>query len=164
MDEERWADIWNFPDYMVSSYGRIARQDGYIMSPSKTRDGHLKISLAEGGIRRTVSLRVLVADAFVPERSEAFDTVMCKDNDKENLHIWNLMWRPRWFAWKYFHQFKETYPPHYHDIPIINIDLNVTYGSVVEACQEEGALYTEVFRSCYSHEPIFPYWHRYALM
>jgi hypothetical protein len=48
-------------------------------------------------------------------------------------------------------------------LPIINIDLNATYSSIVEACMIEGALFEEVFRACYSGESIFPYWHRYVM-
>jgi hypothetical protein len=163
--DEMWESIFEFPEYDVSSFGRIARaRDGFIMRLSRTGFGDVKITLRRGMDRHTLSVKKLVADAFVPGRSEIFDSVICKDNDKTNLHDWNLLWRPYWFAWKYTHQFKEKYPPHYYNLPVMNIDLNVTYGSVVEAATAEGAIFEEVFRSCYSGDSIFPNWHTYVIL
>jgi len=164
MDEEVWEYIWNFPDYMVSTYGRVARLNGYVMRTSLTKYGDVKLSLWQEGVRRTVSVKVLVADTFVPEKSQIFDAVICKDNDRTNLRVENLLWRPRWFAWKYRHQFGEVYPPHYYTLPVMNTELGIEYKSIVEAATAEGCLFIEVFRSCYSGDSIFPYWHTYVIL
>ena len=162
--EELWVTLRDFPDYAVSNQGRVARTfDEELMSLSSTRDGDVKISLWDpSGVRRTRSVKVLVAQEFVFKPRETFDSVIVRDNDKSNLYSSNLSWRPHWFSWRYAHQFKETYPPHYYDVPVVNMNTQIQYGSMFEAAIDNGCLARDVFRSIYAGERIFPDWHVYA--
>ncbi len=162
--EELWITLREFPDYAASNQGRIARvHDEELMSLSSTREGDVKISLWDAsGVRKTRSVKVLVAQEFVFKPRDTFDSVIVMDNDKSNLYSSNLAWRPYWFAWKYVRQFKDQYPEHYYTIPVVNMNTQIQYRSIFEAAMANGCLAKDVFRSIYAGERIFPDWHVYA--
>src|SRR5437868_6449510 len=101
--EEVWEVIPEFPNYAVSSSGRIHNLErDRPVALSVTRQGGVKVGLSDGIKQRTRSVKILVADAFVLRPREIeYDTAMLLDGNQLNLYASNIVWRPRWFALKY---------------------------------------------------------------
>jgi hypothetical protein len=151
--EEVWVEIPEFPEYLVSSYGQIARKGASrVMSIHYTNHGHAKINFSCYGQRRTRSVALLVAQAFVVPPNENCTAVVQLDGDQTNLFAWNLVWRPEGMAWKYHHQFKVHPPLHYMNLPIMNTMTNVVYKNVVEAAVAEGLLFEDIWRAAHTGE------------
>jgi hypothetical protein len=163
--EEEWLPIKDNPDYLISNYGRVynSRQN-QMMAESKTPQGDRKVTLSTNGDRVTRSIRVLVAEAFVapPEMMPTHhpsahpDTVIMLDNDQDNVVVWNLAWRPRWFAHKYARQFKVHQPSYYYENIVINVDTIERYANIVAVGTTEGVLFDDVFRSITMGEVVYP--------
>jgi hypothetical protein len=157
MPNEVWKIIPSFPDYQVSSLGRVYNDRlGLMMRVSINNHGHKKISLRRGPFRYTRSVAVLVAEAFVSPPNALCNRVVVLDGDFFNVKAENLVWRPAWFAWKYTHQLKTPQPIHYHNLSVRNISKNIEYPSIIEAGMREGLLFKDIWRSTFRHESIFP--------
>ena len=105
-DRERWEDIPEFPDYMVSDQGRIysipRREERRL---NKNQWGILMVQFTRDKKQFTRSVALQVARAFVPIEDVRFDTPIHLDGNKENCSAANLAWRPRAFAVQYHRQF-----------------------------------------------------------
>lgn len=165
MPHEDWKQIPDFPDYLVSNLGRVynTRTDR-VMAESRTLQGDHKVTLSANGERVTRSVRVLVAEAFVPRpysdrsfhKSAIPDTVIVLDNNQDNITSYNLAWRPRWFAHKYARQFKQEHPRNYLDTPVQNLNTGALYNSIFEAGVKEGMLFNDIFKSAEVGNYIYP--------
>lgn len=76
---EEWRVIKDFPNYMVSSLGRVKSLDRYvkhncgglklckgkIMKPSTGHNGYLRVTLSKNGKTKTFLIHRLVAEAFL---------------------------------------------------------------------------------------------------
>jgi NUMOD4 motif len=161
MDEE-WKTIDEFPTYQISNFGRVVNQDtGRLIRESITRSNVVKIGLVSGDRQYTRSVKLLVAEHFVDGRSELFDTPIHLDGDPRNNIADNIVWRPRWFAWKYTRQFAEHEPGSERG-PIIDLDTNDLYLDMVEAAIRNGLLVHDVWKSIYVKQPTFPTWQNFA--
>lgn len=165
MDDEVWKTITDFPIYEISNYGRIhSLLRDMIMKPSKTREGHLKISLYSewDNSRFTRSVALLVAREFVEiETTHITDyhrptSVIHKDGKFENVHASNLAWRPPWFVWKYTRQMRTIQPSRYYEVPVIEVGSGIRYDSIVEAGVELGMLFQDIWLSCLNGVPYIP--------
>lgn len=103
-----WRSIEGFDGYSVSSDGDIRNDfNGYLLHRYilQNRDFPV-VGLMRQGKQFKRSVARLVANAYLePHQSPAFDTATCMDGDRTNCKVNNLVWRPRWFAVKYNHQF-----------------------------------------------------------
>lgn len=161
MYEEEWADILEFPNYMVSNYGRVRNiKHGRVVKMSYTRQGAVKVSLYLDNIRVTKSVKVLVAEAFLPGRTEQFDTAIHLDGDQGNNTIENLIWRPRWFAWKYSRQF-ELINTYLKLGPVYEVKSKQSYSSIADASLKNGLLFKEVDYSISNKVATFPTWQQF---
>lgn len=61
---EEWKVIEDFPEYEVSSFGRIKRSNKFL-TPTKKSDGYFKINLRLNKVPKTVYVHRIVAKAFV---------------------------------------------------------------------------------------------------
>lgn len=102
MTYEEWRPVVGWEGcYEVSSHGRVRsvpRLDsqgrlikGRIRRLHKNTGGHRVVDLKIDGLRRTVQVHRLVAEAFIPN-SEAHPYVLHWDDDPENNHVTNLRW------------------------------------------------------------------------
>lgn len=160
---EIWRPIPDFSKYEVSSHARLARtQDGKLIIGSKTNYGDPKVSLVgDEGFRHSLSIRVLVAQAFVPQPNESFDSVITKDDDRKNCRPENLAWRPYWYAYRYARQFKLTFPAYYYRRPVINTVTGDSYRNIVEAGIQDGVLFEDIDRGIREELILFPYGYTY---
>ena len=84
MDEE-WVVCDEFPDYSISSLGRVANtRHNRIIKPSITKEGTVKIAFHKDGKQHTRSLKVLLGKAFVKGRTDIFNTIIHLDGDVTN--------------------------------------------------------------------------------
>lgn len=94
---ELWRPVAQFPDYEVSSLGRVRRLTathknpaGFKLSAHPGRRGHLAVNPYLNGRRHTVYVHRLVALAFV-DGDHALD-VLHRDGDPSNNAALNLYW------------------------------------------------------------------------
>jgi hypothetical protein len=158
LSEEQWRIIKEFPRYEISDEGNIYNTRRRIfMRTSLTPFGHVKITLTDyDGKRYDRSVAQLVAEAFVRPPTLLCDAVIVLDGDFQHVDAENLMWRPRHYAWRYTHQLKTDQPRHFTNLPVRNILTHVEYESIMEAGMNEGLLFTDIWRSTYSGNSIFP--------
>lgn len=159
MIDEIWKTIPAFQNYQVSNLGRIFNtRNNVMMKVSETTFGHLKITLkAQYSHRRyTRGVATLVAEAFVEPPNVLCDQVVILDGDLWNVAAHNLVWRPRWLAWKYTHQMKNEQPLHYQNLPIRNIETGKEYDSIIQVGIEEGLLFDDIWKSTYTGLKLFP--------
>lgn len=90
MDEE-WLSILEFPDYMVSNYGRIysIRRDRVLKPGGITNSGYLQAHFGRRESRKVRYIHRLVASAFFEKPIDGFE-IDHLDGDKTNNAIWNL--------------------------------------------------------------------------
>jgi hypothetical protein len=107
---EQWAEIFGFPKYRVSNYGRVKRDDReHPVGVHVNQQGIAYVSLMNGTEQVHRALARLVAKAFLTQKNDAFDTPINLDGDRLHCHADNLEWRPRWFAIQYHMQFNNRW-------------------------------------------------------
>lgn len=159
-ETEHWARIPEFPTYLISDLGNIFNlYTDNMMRTSFNTYRHVKITLTNHitGERYDRSVRKLVAEVHVPKLNDLYDEAMLLDGNLENLRADNIMWRPRWFVWKYSRQLKITQPAHYFNLKVKNVVRGFIYNSVIEAGKTEGLLFDDIWKSTYTGLEIFPY-------
>ena len=90
----RYAAIYGFPDYYVTSDGNIwSNKSHKLLLPAPDSSGYLTVSLQSNGKQSTKRLHRLVAEAFVPNDDPAHKTTVDHiDGDKTNNRADNLQW------------------------------------------------------------------------
>ena len=152
---EIWVVSERFPSYSVSDLGRVVNNStGKVVKPSITSSGLVKIGLMSAGKQRTTSLALLVAETFVEGRNEQFNTpIQLNGNPADNRAV-NLVWRPRYFAWRYTRQFHESFGGN-TNVKVID-EAGRIYRNMEEAATTNGLLTFDVYMSVYSGKPTFP--------
>lgn len=111
---EEWCVVQGFECYSVSTLGRV-RSDieykngntGRIITASTNQRGLAYVGLMKNGVQHKRSVALMVAHAFVrTARPLSFTTPINLDGNRHNNRVENLLWRPLWFARKYFRQFE----------------------------------------------------------
>lgn len=154
--EMDWVIIPDFPDYLISNQGLIInRNSSKPLRVSHTREGAVKVGLVKDGEQCTRSVKVLVAESYVPGKNEIFDTPIHLDGQDDHNAADNIVWRPRWFAWAYKNQLK-----HVSDNdrigPLRDVETNIRYYDIYEAAITHGLLFRDVRKSLVTGESTFP--------
>lgn len=165
---EKWEFIYGLDHYQISSIGRVRNvaTDRILRTP-KNVHGARTVTLRHDGESYGLSVKLLVARAFLPrvhwyeQDEDAFDSVIQRDWDQDNCRVENLMWRPRWFVWHYTHQYHRVEDPTYQ-VPVVNVDTNASYHTIVGAAMIEGLLMRDVYNSAGMGESIFPTGHSFV--
>lgn len=157
--EEEWLPLKDFPGYSVSNLGQVMNDHREtIVKASVTSHGVVKVGLMKGGKQHTRSLKILVAGEFMPQEDPLFNTLINLDGNTLNNSITNLMWRPRWFAWKYHNQMNSIKV--YEGVgPVRDVKTKEEYVDVVEAAMVNGLLFEEIQMAIVDMIPVFPSWH-----
>lgn len=146
---EEWVRLEEFPMYKISNFGNVMNDNSKkLVAKSLTKQGGVKVGLVSGGRQHTRSVAVLVAKIFVPGNDELFNTPIHLDADQRNCEANNLMWRPRWFAYKYHQQFTEMHQDRLETYasmgPVIDLDNRTLYATVLETAQTNGLLMYDI--------------------
>lgn len=91
---EQWKQVKDYPDYMISSYGRILSNKlnkCKIRKPCKNKNGYHNLLLFGKGIKKILVVHRLVAFYFVPGYKKGLQ-VNHKDGNKLNNYYHNLEW------------------------------------------------------------------------
>jgi hypothetical protein len=162
--EIEWAVIEEFPDYLISSEGDVVnKHSGRWMHLSETAHGVVKVGLVLSGKQHTRSVKVLVAENFVPGQDEVFDTPVHLNGDRTNNRADNLAWRPRWFAWEYARQFSNITEKERIG-PLRDIDNDERYFDIVECATLNGLLFKDIRKALVLKESVFPTFQRFEMV
>lgn len=153
---EEFRVIPEFVLYAVSNYGRVLNlKTDREMTYSPTQYGELTVGLMKNGKQRRRSVKRLVAETWVPGQSLHFDTPIQLDGNRANLHHSNIVWRPRWFAWKYHQQF--DWMPEWVKLgPIIDHVTGRYHENILQCVVTTGTLYEDIRKSIDYGTPVFP--------
>lgn len=92
MCDERWKTIRAFPDYWISTWGRVySSQSDRFLYGTPLEHGHIDVSFRANGRRYHRYMHRLVAEAFIPNPYE-LPIVRHLDDDPSNNHVDNLAW------------------------------------------------------------------------
>ncbi|MEK6880999.1 MAG: NUMOD4 domain-containing protein [Nanoarchaeota archaeon] len=100
-NEEKWKEITGFPNYFVSTFGRVKSTCPRVLLRDKipelikkqieTEYGYLRVGLWGNDKKHTISVHRLVAIAFIPNLNN-LPQVNHLDGNKKNNHVTNLEW------------------------------------------------------------------------
>ena len=155
-----WPPIEGFSRYLINDKGEIWDTEREIqIHANVVTGGTLAVNLKnEDGQFRTRSVKLLVAKMFVPydfstdhRNVETFDTPILLDNDYRNVHASNIRWRPRWFAWKYTHQFGEIRDEYYRG-PLRCFQDGLIFNDVISVGMHYGLLFDSIYQAAVAFE------------
>jgi hypothetical protein len=153
--DERWINVFGFPGYSVSDWGRVLNEgNGHQITPTRNTRGQAIVGLMKSGIQHKRSLTVLVANEFVLKDQKSFDTPINLDGDRMNNHFANLKWRPLWFARKYHRQFVDGHST--FDSPVEDIETGEIYKNSMHASIVNGVLDVEIYLSMINNTYVWP--------
>ena len=93
-ETEKYVTIDDFPDYLVTSQGRVfsLKYDKMKeLKQTKNKDGYLKVILSKNGKQYSKTVHRLVAQAFIPNHDNK-PCVNHIDENKSNNNVKNLEW------------------------------------------------------------------------
>ena len=93
-ETEKYAPIEGFPDYLITSHGRVFSLKYGKMRELKSqinRYGYLSVLFSKNGKQYRKTIHRLVAQAFIPN-PENKPEINHIDEDKTNNHVSNLEW------------------------------------------------------------------------
>jgi len=162
--QEEWQslDTLGYPGYIISNMGEVRNEkNGHVLKLSTNQFGVVRVGLMKRDENRqkTLSLTRLVAQMFVTGRGPTFNTPINLNGDRTDNRAENLMWRPRWFAVKYFAQFKDK---PLLAVEICDVETLWEYNNSREAAVKNGLLEKDVMKSVVDNDPCFPTWQRFA--
>lgn len=158
MPGESWVAIEGFNKYLVSDMGHVQNEStGRLLACTENNYGDLRVALYDAeGNRHTLLVRNLVASYWVEGEDDIFNSVIQLNGNKADCRASNLAWRPRWFAWKFTHQFRDLFPGEYRYQPIRNIATGSVYANTLQCVAMEGVLAEDVWNSIRTAQRIFP--------
>lgn len=172
--------IEEFPAYDITNHGRVfnlnTRRE---MKLSPTQHDDLTVGFTKEGRQYRYSVKGLVArafcnfqyhesvgvnvKAFTQNYTERSNTPVLLDGNKYNLYFENIVWRPRWFAWRYSNQFVRTMP-WFHYGPVQEINTGTVYDTYLAAAIDNGELCVDIRQSANEGYPVFPLFNRFSFM
>lgn len=151
-----WRRIETFPSYSVSNIGTVRNDDtGQYMALLLNQRGIVNVGLTKQHKQYKRAVGLLVARAFVEDpMNEAFDAPINLDGDRTNNRVENLIWRPRWFARRYFTQFAQPHIESYR--PVVNVETEEEFFNAWVAATNYGVLHRDIVLSLLNHCPVWP--------
>lgn len=159
-----WAQIEGFPDYSVSDQGEVRHEANQRLLKITMNQYFVPyVGLVRDFEQKKRSVARLVANAFLPRDLEAFDTPINLDGDRLNCALWNLMWRPRWFAIRYNQQFRDPYKNRVNR-PLRAVDFTEVHSSSIEAAMRYGLLERDIVLSLHNGTWVWPTYQTFELV
>lgn len=136
---EEWAPIADFPGYEVSDHGRVRNATtGRVLGTYDNGRGFLQVVMRRDGRTYARAVHRLVAAAFLPPPPREDAVPMFVNGDRTDVRPENLIWKPRWFAIKYYRQAKRTKPSDRRRVRMI--DTMTEYPNALECAKAIGGL------------------------
>lgn len=169
---EDWREITEFQGYSVSDCGRVRNdQTGRILVLQLNQTGVPNVGLVKRpyldspSIQTKRSVALLVASTFLtPHPQETFDTPINLDGDRLNNHVNNLMWRPRWFAIRYFDQFRRRNMRWGFETPIEETKTGEVFENSWEATLKYGLLDQDVYIATLNRTYVWPTYQTFRVL
>ncbi len=130
MNEEKWININEFPNYLISNYGRVKNiNTNQLKTLRLDKDGYLTVSLWKNNKETNCKVHRLVGIYFL---EGYFDEAVInhKDENKQNNYYENL----EWCTIKYNNLYNNK--PHKCDKQVNMYDLNGKYIKTFNSLQE----------------------------
>lgn len=164
MYETEWREIDDFPGYSVSDSGLVRNNETeYILCRQRNQAGLVHVGITRERIQYKRSVALLVADAFLPIKPAlAFNTPINLDGDRANNHVSNLLWRPRWFAVKYYRQFRLGRAKLTR--PIEETRTQERFEDSWDAALTYGLLDTDIFSAVVNHTYVWPTYQHFRVL
>lgn len=160
--QEEWREIASFPGYSVSDTGLVRNDEtDRLMAKLVNQRGIVNVGLTKNKIQYKRSLAILVAEAFVARPEFEFDTPVQLDGDRLNNRACNLIWRPRWFATRYFRQFLHKTPTILRPVEIIETE--EVYRNSWVAATTLGVIDAEIAESVLTRNYVWPLFQHFRL-
>lgn len=154
---ERWVTIKEFPQYEVSTSGRVRHVGTQAIRKFGVNNrGIVFVSFRVDGRLHVRSVAKLVVETFTSKRkyNESFNSHIHLDRDKTNCNLYNLMPRPRWFVYKYYEQFNE--PNFRSRVNLYKEDTNEVFDNYPDICIQYGLHYHDIIESAHYGRTVFP--------
>lgn len=165
---DEWRSIDDFPGYSVCETGHVRNdRNQRVLAMLVNQFGIVNVGLTKDRVQHKRSVALLVAKAFIePHPIEAFDCPINLDGDRLNNNAQNLVWRPRWFATKYFRQFRDDLSDEQFDVhfPIEEIDTQEKFESPWNAAITFGLLQNDVMLSALNKVRVWPTMQRFRIL
>jgi len=159
----KWVQIEEFERYSVSETGLI-RHDEHdrVLTQFRNHLGFVYVCLYQNHRQVKRGVAKIVANHFLePPTKPAFDTPINLDGDRLNNEVWNLMWRPRWFAVKYHHQFEEELPSYK---PVMEVNTGEYFADALAAASTYGLLAYKVINDTLRGDPVWPTYNKFQFV
>jgi hypothetical protein len=88
---EEWRPINDYPNYFISSLGRVKTNNEYIIKQGIDRYGYFKVILSNNGVKKTFKVHRLVGIHFLPNWNN-FKILDHLDRVRTNNNVFNLKW------------------------------------------------------------------------
>ena len=150
-----WTQMKGFNRYSVSETGLI-RHDEHdrVLTQFRNYLGFVYVCLYRDGRNLKRGVAKIVADHYLdPDPMESFDTPINLDGDRGNNEVYNLMWRPRWFALLYHKQFEEEL---ISDRSVMEVNTGAYFADALVAASCYGLLTNKLITSTIRKEPVWP--------
>ena|SRR5215471_5456036 len=161
---EMWKPIPKFRGYSISDQGQVrSDKSGRILAQFENGYNLACVAMMQEGERRSRSVPLLVANAFIPRPSlETFDTPINLNGDRWDNRVENLMWRPRWFAVKYNRQSS----PWEYGIPVPMEDrfTGEVSANSFECAKRYGLLENDLVISTLNYQPVWPTYQEFRIL
>ena len=119
--------------------------------------------MVRGGMQYHRSVPLLVANAFVLNKFEAYDTPINLNGDRWDNRVENIVWRPRWFAIRYNQQFRNPYMFPILD-PVKEIKSGEIHENSFEAAIKYGLLESDLVLSILNHTVVWPTYQEFEIV
>lgn len=161
---ETWLEIFEFPGYSVSNWGRVRNDySGRVLTLLRNQSGVAHVGMMKGGIQQKRSVPKLVAERFLSHSTlDDFDTPIHLDGDRTNNEVSNLEWRPKWFADTYTRQWNVLGTR--IDQPIRDVDTGERYANTTDAAKTHGLLERDIVQSISTGVKVFPTLQRFEII
>lgn len=161
---ETWLEIFEFPGYSVSSWGRVKNDfTGRVLTMLRNQHGVAHVGMNKGGIQYKRGVAKLVAERFLRHTTlDDFDTPIHLDGDRTNNEAANLEWRPKWFADTYTRQWNHRGARIAQ--PIRDIDSGERYVDSMDAARTNGLLERDIVSSVSTGVKVFPTLQRFEIV
>lgn len=162
MKNEIWKDIVGYEGlYQVSNLGRIKRLEKItkwhtkhtsysrldkekILTQEILKNGYPGIRLSKNGIKKRIAAHRIIAKAFLPN-PENKPCINHKDGDRTNNNIENLEWCT--YSENNIHEWRVLKKQHYNKKPVVCVETNEFFGSMVEAANQYNCTKHNIFYS-----------------